>query len=181
MNPVEWAILSADLRHRLIPCGNCDFDDEEDDMNEKIPHHEHDPPQHIIQQLSRHEAWIHEIRESSTRMIAEQGTDLKWMREHIEKLGAVIDKIDARQDRMESELSKHNQFQARVRKLEENHEALPEEFVPRSEFDGAIKSVRETLEDKTKGLSERFTLLIWIVGGGFGIMFTALGFMIFGV
>lgn len=181
MDAKQWAIYGADLRNRLIPCGDCAFDDEEHTMSDKHPDHAHDPPEHIVQQLARHEAWIHEIRDSSTRLISEQGRDLKWIREHMEKLGAMFEKIDARQDRMESELAKHNNFQSRLRVLEESRDTLAEEYVPRPEFDGAINSVRETMKDKVDALAGRFALLMWIVGAGFGIAFTALGFIIFGV
>lgn len=169
-------IMTYDTRNRMIPCGDCSF--EEDEMPE--PDHQHEPPEHIVQQLARHEAWIHEIRDSSTRMIAEQGRDLKWMIEHMEKLGATIEKIDARQDRMESELSKHNNFQKRLQAVEETHENLADNYIPRTEFDAAMQSVRESVTEKVNAVSGRFSLLVWIIGAGFGVSFTALGFIIFG-
>lgn len=176
MDDKAYRIYGADLRDRLVPCGNCDFEEEYVQQAD----HKHEAPEHIVQQLARHEAWIHEIRDSSTRMIAEQGSDLRWMRDHIEKLSAVIDKIDERQDSMQADLAKHNHFQTRLRTLEEARDTLPDEFIPRAEFDGAINSVRENVKGKVEGLAGRFALLMWIVGAGFGVTFTALGFIIWG-
>jgi hypothetical protein len=170
-------LYQHDLRDPHIPCGDCAF--EEDVMAQ--PDHQHEAPEHIVQQLARHEAWIHEIRDSSTRMIAEQGRDLKWMIEHMEKLGTTIEKIDARQDAMSAELSKHNNFQSRLKTLEAQSEDMGDTYVSYAVFNTTTKGIRESIAEKMDSVNGRVNLIVWAMGAGLGICLTALGFIIFGV
>jgi DNA repair exonuclease SbcCD ATPase subunit len=145
-----------------------------------LPEHAHDIPRHVTDQLERHENELKSLRDSSTRLISEQGADIRWMRDHLEKLAGVIDKIDARQDRMEGELSKHNNFQGRLRTLEDVNKEMSSEYIPRVEVNAALLSIREHVKERFDSLAARFALLTWAMGAGLGICFTALGFLIFG-
>lgn len=164
------AVERDDLRNRMVACGDCSV---EEDMSDS----QHDEMKRDIRRIDT-ELDSHE-RETD-RAITALSTHFEHISSTLDSQAKLLSQIDKRMGALEGDIKKYNNMRERLDGIERVQESMAQDYVPRPEFNGAINSVREFVKEKVDGLAGRFALLMWIIGAGFGVTFTALGFLIFG-
>jgi len=171
---MEDAGLTPDISklggHPLrVDCPECVFEVEEmPDMEKQVPEHDHPVPQHITDQIKRHEMYIDQLQGENARMFGNIETTLDYIRRAVDEQARYTDKHDERLDHIERKLDLYNNVKERVDLLEETHKRLSSDFIPRSEFNGALSSIRDSI-----------ATFKWIFGGFVAGTFALAMYMIF--
>lgn len=167
------------FRFTAVDCPECAFD-----MEELNTDHSHPVPDHVTDQLKRHEAYIAEFRGESARMWGAVTTDLSYIKSALDKLTNSTERHDQRLDHLEREIHKYNNLRERLDLLEKTHDRLASDFVPRPEFNGALNSIREQSIDGDNSIKEALqsglSSIRWVLGGLVGGMFALAMYLIFG-
>jgi protein-arginine kinase activator protein McsA len=153
-----------------VDCPECVFEVEEmPDMEKQVPEHDHPVPQHVTDQLKRHEMYIDQLQGENARMFGQIESALEYIRQAVDSQAQKTDANSVRLGHIEREIGKYNNVKERVDLLEETHKRLSSEYVPRAEFNGALASIRDSINT-----------LKWILGGFIAGTFALAMYMIFG-
>ena len=164
---MQNAVYFDDLRNRMIHVGDCS-------MKETSVSDEHKVLQEAILRL---ETEVDSHERESTRIITDLTTSFRYIQQMLEGQQKMVENLDRRMDDMERKLDRYNDLRVRVDDTEACMKALGTNFVPRSEFNGALSSVREYAKQKADGTRGRLAMLVWAIGIGFTAMGGTLGFI----
>lgn len=168
MNDRAAAIERADLRHRMIPCGDCSF--EENEMGDV--HHEE-----MKRDIRRIDTELDSHERETDRAVTELSTHYKHISSTLDAQAHLLTQIDKRIGKMEVDLGKYNNMRERLDLLERSHGMLATEYVPRQEFNGALGSVRQHSEGKAAVLEGKLRMLVWGLGVFITIASGTIGFV----
>lgn len=163
-------ILNDDLRNELIGCGYCDFD--ETSTEDAVAGDRQDASDAEVKALAlrvdRLATCVEGVQLETTRAITELFSYVKHIRETNESQTALIRSIDSRQAVMQESLSKYNAIRERLDVMEREHSNMHDRFIPRTEFNAALKSLRGTMGT-----------LQWMFGLGFSAIVGLLAAILF--
>ena len=151
MNDLEAAALSGDLRNEMIPCGECNFEEEYFVSDEK----QHDD---IRRDIRRIDTELDSHERETDRAITMLSTNYNHIASALEAQQKLLAQIDQRMGKMEVDLGRYNNMRERVDGLERAQSQLGVDFVPRNEFNGAVGSLRNQIKT-----------MQWVFGVGFSI------------
>jgi uncharacterized coiled-coil DUF342 family protein len=110
----------------------------------------------------------HELENS--RAITDLTATLRHMTETLSSYTSKFDALQESVNEMKTNLTKYNNLRERMDDLERIAEARMTEFVPRNEFNGAFKSVREFAEGRASTVQGRLAVVMWAMGALFGVI-----------
>lgn len=157
------------------------IEDEETREAKRRMSDEHRP---FEEKLMRLETEIDSHERETTRAITDLSTSFRYIQQSLNSTHTAVTHLDQRMDQMERKLDAYNNLRERVDMNERCLDNLPANFVPRPEFDGAMKSVRQFAETKVEAVAGRISMLTWAIGIGFSTAGAAIGFLaarVFGV
>lgn len=138
----EEYVYSADLRNRSIPVGGCE-EMAQDKQQQDNPN--------LVGLLGA-------FQQETTNRITELTTSMRYICEGIDYQRAFAERMDARQDAMERKLDQYNNLRERTDMLEAVEARRAKDYVPREEFNGALRSLRAQIR-----------VMQWIFGVGFSL------------
>ena len=160
-----------------VNCPECVFDAEEIDMSdirrEDLPAHDHPVPQHVTDQLKRHEMYIDQLQGENSRMFGSIETGLEFLKGQISEINSGWRELSKRLDEQEKKLDRYNNLRERMDLVEQTHDRLNKDYVPRQEFNGAVGSLRDQLRSS-------FATMQWILGGVVAAAASIAAYVIFG-
>ena len=153
--------MAADLRDAMVPCGDCEF--EEDLVSDKITGHSHETPKHVTDSINRNTMGLEALQIETTRAIATLGQSMLHIRETNEHQTAAILRIETMQRDMATQIGRYNNMRERLDQIEAETSDMHEKFVGKEVFNGAMESIRKQLG-----------LVQWAFGLGFSSVVTLL-------
>lgn len=156
MKDIERHIYGADLRDHLIPCGECGFEDAMSSADIET----------IKRDVRRLDTELDGHEQENARTITELATTVKHISTVLDNQARIMEELKRQFSEMERKLDRYNNLRERIDAVERSREALPSDYVPRPEFNGAINSLRGEIRT-----------MKWI----FGIGFTAVAGLLTGV
>ena len=178
----QYAQLIDDNRRRFytsmaIECPECIDELEEIPMPEQssnnIPAHDHAVPQHVTDQLKRHEMYIDQLQGENARMFGNIETSLEYTKREIHTIQSTWKEVSARLEEHGRKLDAYNNLRERIDVIEQTHDQLAKDFIPRGEFNGAVGSLRDQLRSN-------FATMQWVLGGILAFATGIGGYLIFG-
>lgn len=160
---IEW----ADLRDRMIPCGDC----EERDVSDERQHDE------IKREMRRIDTELDSHERETDRAVTELATHYKHISSTLDSQSLLLSQIDKRIGAIEVDLGKYNNMRERLDMVERTQSALATAYVPREEFNGALGSVRQYSEGKSAGVEGKLRILVWGVGVFITLASGTIGFL----
>lgn len=151
MSSIADHIYGADLRDRLIPCGNC-----EDPVSDLESVRQH--VQRLDTELDGHE-------QENARTITELSTTVKHISVILEKQAHTMEDLDKRFAGMERKLDKYNNLRERTDSLEKSRTELSVDYVPRREFNGMVGSLRREIGAMKWIFGIGFTAVVGLLSG----------------
>lgn len=148
----EAAVMQADLRDGMIPCGDCDF--EEDGVSDHERKHD-DTAEH----LRRLDVEVEGVKLESSNAITALNTSLSFIGDQLKRYDETLKVVQSQLQTIASDVGKYNNVRERIDLLEQFQDNMGKNFVPREEFNGAFKSVRQQIRT-----------LQWIFGIGFSLV-----------
>lgn len=167
MSDREASIMRADLRNRMVPCGDCDF--EESTMDAQHEEMKRDI-RRIDTELDSHE------RETD-RAITELSTHYSHISATLDSQAQLLAQIDKRMGKIEVDLGRYNNMRERLDDVERTQAAMGTAYVPRDEFNSALGSVRQHAEGKVAVVEGKLRMLVWGIGGFLTLASGSVGFI----
>ncbi len=124
---------------------------------EDLPAHDHPVPQHVVDQMKRHEMYIDQLQGESARMFGNIEASLEYMKGQNAEINSGWRELSRRIDEQDKKLDRYNNLRERVDIIEQTHDRLSKDFIPREEFNGAVNSLREQIKSG-------FGNLKWVLG-----------------
>lgn len=122
-----------------------------------IPPHDHPVAQHVTDQMKRHEMYIDQLQGESARMFGSIEASLEFIKGQITEINSGWRQLSARLDEQEKKLDRYNNLRERVDIIEQTHDRMAKDYVPRDEFNGALNSLRDQI--KTGFANQK-----WVIG-----------------
>ena len=150
MNDRSAAVERADLRDRLIPCG--DFDFEESEMSDEKQHDD------MRRDIRRIDTELDSHERETDRAVTELSTHYSHISATLDAQAQLLSQIDKRMGKIEVDLGRYNNMRERLDGVERAQATLGTDFVPRREFNGMVGSIRNQIKT-----------MQWVFGIGFSL------------
>lgn len=164
---------------------------QEIDMDEikrgDIPAHDHPVPQHVVDQIKRHEMYIDQLQGENARMFGNIESSLVWIKKALVDGNDTTRKLSSDLEILSRRVDAYNHVKERTDTIENTIDGLGVAFVPREEWQSAVSALRDqidatakVMDDKIDAASRFATKVIAIITTGVGAVLTFLVARMFG-
>ena len=152
------ALLAADLRDRMVPCGDCEEDELSDIDGTK-------------RDVRRVETELEGHIQENLRVITSLQTNYAHITQALESQGRILEQIDKRMAHIEVALGAVPAIKERMETMEAVEAKRSQDYVPRNEYNGSLVSVSQYAEAqaerataKAEKVEGRLTMMVWGIG-----------------